>query len=185
MSDQELLDLLDGAGAATGRRCMRKTAHRLGLWHRTVHVWLLNRNGELLIQLRAHDKESYPGLWDISAAGHCCSGDTSIGAALREIKEELGISADSSKLYYLFSVTQQNCLHNSTYIDNEYCDVYLLKQEISVDRIDPDSCEVAQVRYIHWIDLEKVYCGPQFVRHDEEYRRLFDFLKAERADLTG
>lgn len=42
-----------------------------GDWHRAVHVWIYVQSTEsLLIQKRAACKESWPDLWDISAAGH-------------------------------------------------------------------------------------------------------------------
>ena len=42
--------------------------------HRAAHVWLFcQATGELLLQQRAACKESWPSLWDISAAGHGAS----------------------------------------------------------------------------------------------------------------
>lgn len=42
-----------------------------GDWHRAVHVWLyVMATKQVLIQKRNEWKDSFPGLWDISAAGH-------------------------------------------------------------------------------------------------------------------
>ena len=42
-----------------------------GDWHRAVHVWIfVQSTANVLIQKRAACKESWPNLWDISAAGH-------------------------------------------------------------------------------------------------------------------
>ena len=42
-----------------------------GDWHRAAHVWLFcQATGELMLQQRAACKDSWPGLWDFSAAGH-------------------------------------------------------------------------------------------------------------------
>lgn len=44
-----------------------------------VHVWLfVESTQELLVQKRADRKDSWPGLWDISSAGHITAGDTSL-----------------------------------------------------------------------------------------------------------
>ncbi len=44
---------------------------RAGDWHRAAHVWVFcPSTRELLLQQRALGKDSWPGLWDISAAGH-------------------------------------------------------------------------------------------------------------------
>jgi len=52
--------------------------------YRTVHVWLfVESTQELLLQKRADCKDSWPGLWDISSAGHISDGDTSLMTARR------------------------------------------------------------------------------------------------------
>jgi isopentenyl-diphosphate Delta-isomerase len=64
----ESVDVLTADGRQTGRTVLRSVAHHEGLWHRTVHVWIQNRKAELLLQQRSLTKETFPGLWDISAA---------------------------------------------------------------------------------------------------------------------
>ena len=45
--------------------------YHTGDWHRSVHVWVYAQDADsLLIQKRAACKESWPSLWDVSAAGH-------------------------------------------------------------------------------------------------------------------
>ena len=48
---------------------------------------------ELLLQKRSQQKDSYPGCYDISSAGHSPAGVDFIPSALRELKEELGLDA--------------------------------------------------------------------------------------------
>ncbi len=53
--------------------------HADGDYHGAVHVWIyVESTGELLLQKRADRKDSWPGLWDISSAGHISAGDTSL-----------------------------------------------------------------------------------------------------------
>lgn len=171
---KEIIDELDETGAATGRRFTRDFVHRRGLWHRTVHVWILNSSGELLVQRRSSFKESHPGLWDISAAGHCSSGDSSRGAAVREVKEELGLDLNPDQLEYLFSVPQQ--FRAGDFTDNEFCDVYLLRTDVPIESLDIDANEVSEVRFVRWRELEE-QCGTSaFVDHGREYDQLFSCL---------
>ncbi|MFW5813368.1 MAG: NUDIX hydrolase [Fibrobacterota bacterium] len=174
---KEYIDELDEAGAQTGRRFTRDWVHSRGLWHRTVHVWILNSGGELLIQRRSSLKESHPGLWDISAAGHCSSGDSSRGAAVREVKEELGLDVDPERLEYLFSVTQQFRACGREYIDNEFCDVYLFRTEAPTESLTVDESEISEVRFVKWRELEAMRRGSEFVDHDREYDQLFACLR--------
>ncbi len=179
MHDAELLDELDENGLQTGRQLSRDLVHSSGAWHKTVHIWVLNPNQELLLQQRSFTKESHPGYWDISAAGHCSSGDSSLEAARRELREELGIEVRQQELSYLFSVVQRFILNKGRFVDNEFCDVYLYRTRISGEKIAIDPAEVRQVRFVNWMVLQKEYRGPDFVRHDEEYERLFRILGEE------
>jgi len=97
----ELIDIYDESNEPLGFRKMKSEAHREGLWHRASHVWIYNKRGEILLQLRAKSKELNPLKWDISAAGHISLGEEPIAAALRETKEELGLSIEANSLTFL------------------------------------------------------------------------------------
>src|SRR5699024_11690013 len=58
------------------------------------------KNGcDLLLQKRSLRKDSNPGCYDISSAGHVAAGDAYLPAALRELEEELGIRAEEKDLH--------------------------------------------------------------------------------------
>jgi isopentenyl-diphosphate Delta-isomerase len=63
-----------------------------GLLHRAVVVFLFNSRGELYLQKRADNVVFYPGFWTASVTGHVSAGETYLEAAIRETKEELGLS---------------------------------------------------------------------------------------------
>lgn len=56
-------------------------------------VWVRNSMGEVALQLRSADDDRYPLHWDVSAAGGIKAGESPQDAAMRELKEELGIEA--------------------------------------------------------------------------------------------
>ena len=82
----ELIDVLDADGNYTGKCIMKSEAHRKGIFHPSIHVWLYNKNGEILIQQRAKNKDTHPGLWDVSVAGHIGAGEDIVESAIREVK---------------------------------------------------------------------------------------------------
>jgi isopentenyldiphosphate isomerase len=90
MSESELVDVLDEDGHPA-RRVERGVAHRDGLWHRSLHCWLVTGEGAILVQRRSADRAHWPGQLDISAAGHVLAGEP-WRAALREAREELGLT---------------------------------------------------------------------------------------------
>jgi 16S rRNA (adenine1518-N6/adenine1519-N6)-dimethyltransferase len=71
----------------------RGTIHRENLLHRAVHIFILNRRGELLLQKRSYRKDKFPRRWDSSAAGHVNADESYQDCATRELKEELGVTA--------------------------------------------------------------------------------------------
>jgi len=67
--------------------------HRQSLPHRSVLVLLYDAHGRLYLQKRSARKALYPGRLDLSASGHVRSGEAREDAALRELREDLGIRA--------------------------------------------------------------------------------------------
>ena len=76
----------------------RREVHGNNLRHRAVHIFLFNHAGELLLQKRSRWKDRHPGLWDSSAAGHVGAGEEYDATAARELGEELGATADLSRV---------------------------------------------------------------------------------------
>lgn len=54
----------------------------------------------MLLQKRSMNKDSFPGKFDTSSAGHIQAGDEPLESALRELGEELGIQATPEQLVF-------------------------------------------------------------------------------------
>ncbi len=122
--------MLDASGALTGVTCARSEVHACGFYHRAVHVWLVApATREVLLQRRAAHKDSWPGLWDISSAGHISAGQASLDAAQRELEEELGLRVAAPRLRLAFSHLERKASvqGGKPFIDNEWQDVYVLR----------------------------------------------------------
>ena len=99
----ELFDVIDGKGNPTGQIASREKAHAEGIPHRTAHIWIIREKEgrvQILLQKRSQNKDSFPGKFDTSSAGHIQAGDEPLESALRELKEELGISAVPEQLHF-------------------------------------------------------------------------------------
>lgn len=89
----ELLDAVDENDHVIG--CMsREDIHKFFLRHRAAHVLVFDSKQRLFLQKRSLIKECSLGLWDSSAAGHLCTGETYERCAHRELCEELGVRKD-------------------------------------------------------------------------------------------
>ena len=135
----ELLDIVDENGIPTGEVVEREKAHREGVRHRTSHVWIARkRDGrvEILLQKRSQDKDSHPGCYDISSAGHIPAGVDFIPSALRELKEELGIEANPEELIYcgVRKGMYEDVFYGRRFVDNQISNVYLLwKNDLEIE----------------------------------------------------
>lgn len=88
--DGELFDVVDENDVPTGT-ATRAKVHAGNLIHRAVHVFVLNKNGDLYLQKRSLRKDNNPGVWDSSVSGHLDAGEDYLPAAIRELGEEIGI----------------------------------------------------------------------------------------------
>ena len=101
----------------------RREAHKKGLWHRSIGVWLFTRDGKVALQKRSMMKDTNPGKWQISVAGHVSSGQSVLDAVLAEAQEELGIQLAATDLEFVGAVVRKESGETATFgkhVDNEY-----------------------------------------------------------------
>jgi isopentenyldiphosphate isomerase len=159
----ELLDIVDEDGLPTGETVVREVAHRHGIRHRTSHVWLLrihNGKTQVLLQKRSLNKDSYPGCYDISSAGHIPSGDGFLQSALRELEEELGVKATAAELIYCGhrQFEYREMFHGQEFCDNQVSNVYALWKDMEGEEFVIQKSEVDTVLWMDWsrcIDMVK------------------------------
>ncbi|MDO4942098.1 MAG: NUDIX domain-containing protein [Lachnospiraceae bacterium] len=153
----ELLDIVDMDGNPTGRTVERTIAHRDGIWHRTSHVWLVRKNKdkiEVLLQKRSVDKDSYPGCYDTSSAGHIPAGCGYEESAVRELQEELGIKAEEEELYLCGrrTVYHDEIFYGEKFIDRQISNVYYLWRDLEPEEFDIQKEELESVR---WMEIHE------------------------------
>jgi len=176
----EFLDVLDENGYKTGKIKSYEDVHRDGDWHKSVHLWILNSQNELLMQQRSFEKKSFPGLWDMSVAGHLQAGEDGAKAAIREAKEELYIDLSNDKLEFLFTYPYSTVQSEGKYINNCFHDVYIVKKNIKPEEIKFDQEETADFKFMTIRNLKQMVktLDPNLIIPDSpEYPKLFSFLE--------
>lgn len=152
----ELFDIVDEYGNPTGSTVERSYAHANGIRHRTAHIWIARKiDGRLqvLLQKRAMNKDSFPGRYDTSSAGHIQAGDEPLTSAIRELSEELGINADKEDLEFAgtFVIQYESEFHGKIFKDNEIAFVYVYMKDVDIERLVIQKEELDRVE---WFDLE-------------------------------
>jgi isopentenyl-diphosphate Delta-isomerase len=174
----ETIDALSADGTPTGAISEKADVHRDGIWHRAAHVWIVTPSRFVLLQRRSLAKENFPGLWDVSAAGHVAAGETGEDAAVRETLEEIGIGIARSDLARIGTIREQWALNDGTYLDNEIHDVFLVTIDVRPDELVLQLGEVDEVVLVHVDTLRRHVENrdPSLVPHWEEYDLLLRIL---------
>jgi isopentenyldiphosphate isomerase len=164
----------------TGEEMTRGETHKLKMWHRSVHVWLVDPAlGLVALQKRSPNKDTFPGRWDISAAGHIESGDESRPTAVRELAEELGVVCDGEELRFLCCVPAEQADLGGC---NCFEDVYILRCDSEATAFAVGEAEVTATAWMPMKELEeKLKTGdPTVVPRTEKYQSaFFGYLRAE------
>lgn len=127
----ELWDILDKNGNSTGRVHERGKPMGKGEYHLGVCVWIENDNGEYLISQRTPDKLS-PNMWE-STGGNAVAGDDSLTTALKETKEELGITLEPQNGRMIQHHLRDNVLNDAE--GSGLVDVWLFRQNVEVSAV--------------------------------------------------
>ncbi|MDZ7677863.1 MAG: NUDIX domain-containing protein [Acidimicrobiales bacterium] len=154
----ELIDVYDEAGRHRGV-LDRATAHAEGWWHRVFHLLIIAPRPEgpaAILQRRAHDKVTFPGLFDLSATGHLEAGESPV-EGLRELHEELGVEIDASALVSLG--VRRMVDHTPEGLNRELCHVHLAVDDRPVTEYAPDRAEVASVAELRIADGVELFAG--------------------------
>ena len=151
----EILDIVDENGEPTGETVDRETAHLQGVRHRTAHVWIFRKKNErvqVLLQKRAEHKSSHPGCYDISSAGHIPAGVDYIPSALRELQEELGVTASADELHYcgIRYIAYDDEFFGKEFHDRQVSKIYALWKDLDEEEF---TLQTEEVDSVMWIDF--------------------------------
>jgi isopentenyl-diphosphate delta-isomerase type 1 len=149
----ELFDIVNEQDHVIGQE-MRSIVHQRGLWHRGVHVLLFNQDGKLLVQQRSKDRLHAPSALDCSVSEHVKAGEDYYTAAVRGLKEEMGVEGIDIQALVKFKM-------NYGPNDNEISEVYTGVVNPAVVKFDP--VEVERIDYYSLPELHKLLVDKAFI----------------------
>ncbi|OUU20323.1 MAG: isopentenyl-diphosphate delta-isomerase [Flavobacteriaceae bacterium TMED48] len=149
-------------------------AHEKAVLHRAFSVFILNKNGELMLQQRALHKYHSPALWTNTCCSHQREGEHNLEAGTRRLEEEMGFSVPLEELFsFIYKAPFDNGLteHELDHVMIGYFE--------GTPRINPE--EVASWK---WMSLTAI--ANDIVLHPETYtvwfkiifKRFFNYIKS-------
>lgn len=150
----ELWDVYDENRVKTGRLHRRGDYLKPGEYHLVVHVWMRNRQGKFLITKRAPNK-GFPNMWE-STGGSALSGDDSLTAAIREVKEETGLTLCPERGQLVMSERKSDYFR----------DVWLFCQDFALEDVVLQPGETTDCRWADWEEITAMYNKGDFVPYD-------------------
>jgi len=129
-------------------------AHKEGRLHRAFSVFIVNENKQLLLQQRASHKYHSAGLWSNACCSHPLPEESIQEAAIRRVKEELGICV--TNLTNMFSFKYKADLENNLTeheLDHVLLAHYNGSPEINIDEVSDwkyfSMAEIKNMLHIH------------------------------------
>ena len=145
----ELWDLYNDRRELTGRDHIRGEEVPQGFYHLVVHIWIRNSKGEYLISQRSADRPAYPLMWEC-VGGSVTKGEDSLTGALRETKEEVGLTLSPEDGRLVYSVVGR-VVNGVKFAD--IVDVWLFEYNGPVSLNQATTKEVAQTA---WMNKEQI-----------------------------
>ena len=158
----ELVEMFDNKRKSLNK-VIERYNHVEGEYSQGSHIWIMNSKGEFLIQKRTPNKKVYPNLWSVTSGG-TDSGENTLEAAFREVKEELGIEVKPEEIELMMTYKR----------NHDFVDVWLARKDIELDDIVMQKEEVADVKWVSTEELEKLIQDNQTPKSLQIY---FGFLK--------
>jgi isopentenyldiphosphate isomerase len=182
---EEYIDIVDQNGRPIGLSAPKSEIHAKGHLHNTAHVWFFTSKGEILLQQRAASKAICPLLWDVSVAGHIDAGETPEQAAVREAKEEIGITISEDQL---INIGVFECFQSypNGIIDNEFHNTFIAEIKIDLEDLILQKDEVEALKFVTIPEFQILLSNSETNNHFvSSNRKYYEFVvKAIKTNLT-
>jgi|WetSurMetagenome_2_1015567.scaffolds.fasta_scaffold18070_5 isopentenyl-diphosphate Delta-isomerase len=167
----------------------RENIHKNGLLHREIHVCIFNDQGEVLLQRRGMNKDTYPGLLDVSVGGHMEIGATYETTAVKEIEEETGLKIEKKNLVFLEKIRRSSFDVKTGMKNNSIRYVYAyryngLAEDLKLEAGEATSLEFWPIeRLLNLKEEEKKDFVPSIVNGN--FSGIFEKIKILLSELTS
>ncbi len=115
-----------------------------GDYHIVIHSWVVNSNDEVILTKRHSSKKICPNMWECTE-GSIVAGESSVEGAVRELKEEIGLSFEIAEAIFFTSFVLD--------FSNTIIDSYFFKRDVDINDLVLQENEISEAKIVN----EKVY----------------------------
>ncbi len=148
----EYWDVYDGNREFTGKTIKRGEPFGENEFYVCCEVWIVNSKNQMLVTQRHPDKKA-GGQWEFTGGG-VLAGETTLSAAVREVKEELGLCLDETEFE----------LHEVYKHKNYFMDIYVVRKDLAEEEIILDKNEVVDWKWLSSKEIEQLVDTEKMVR---------------------
>ena len=141
---EEYWDIYDKNRVFQNRTIRRGDTLADGEYYVCCEIWFQNSQGEMLITQRNPNLKA-GGLWEFSGGG-VLAGETTLQAAVREVKEEIGVDIAANEFTLIHTFCQRNY----------FMDVYLVQKELEIGSIVLCKDETINAKWVSKKELQDI-----------------------------
>lgn len=148
----ELIDLWDENRTKVLRTIMRGEEflpHERSL---SVHCYIINQQGQILIQKRSMQETHFQGWWS-TLGGAVTHGVSPLATVRIEAQEELGLEFVETQIEWLLSFKRPK----------DIVDVFVIRAEVDLSKIVMAPDEVSDVKWATFAEIEQMIVDKTFV----------------------
>lgn len=152
----EYIDVVDENNELTDIVVSKEEVHDKGLWYREVVGFVINQNGEILLQKRSPHKREKANLWEV-CYGHVSSKEEPQDSMLRELQEEIGLEVKKEDLQFLRIEKIQEHNENHTRFHYAFSYIFLIRTDKKITDYVLQEDEVSDVKYVKIEEIRDMY----------------------------
>lgn len=148
---KEKWDIYDKYMKKTGKTCIRgEYKLKENEYHLVVHIWIITKQGKILLTQRAETKQTDPLKWECTG-GSVLKDEEPIDAALRETEEEIGIKLKKEELKLIKKERRDKNFQDFLFA------YYVIKDEGIINKIKFTDGEVKDKKWVSKKKFEEMY----------------------------
>ena len=162
---KEFWDIYDKNMQKTNKTCIRgEQKLKENEYHLVVHVWIISKEGEILLTQRSEKKETNPLEWECTG-GSVLKNEEPIEAAIRETSEEIGLNLSKEELKLIKIERRDKGFNDFLFA------YYVIKDKSIIDEIRFTDGEVIDKKWVTTYEFETMYNKKENSKYIKIYKR--------------